>query len=165
MLRDATPTRDISAADYRALAEIRYQIRRFLRFSENAARSAHLEPQQYQLLLMLRGLPDGVPATIGVLAERLQVRHHSAVGLVDRLEERGLVRRTQDRRDRRQVLVELTPRGEEVLHELSLSQRTELQQLGHQLLHSLATLIREPSGSESPAPPPAAAETRTPKNK
>ena len=68
-------------ANYKAMAELRYQIRRFLRFSENAARQAGIEPQQHQLLLAVRGLPDALKPTIGVLAERMQLQHHSTVEL------------------------------------------------------------------------------------
>src|SRR2546427_13270702 len=102
-------TRGVTLAEYRALAEFRHALRRFLAFSAEAARTAGVEPQQHQLLLALRGLTDGVPATIGALAERLGVRHHSAVELVDRMEARGLVRRTRGGGDRRQVLVRLAP--------------------------------------------------------
>ena len=73
--------------NYKAMAELRYQIRRFLRFSENAARQVGIEPQQHQLLLAVRGLPDDVKPTIGVLAERMQLQHHSTVELIDRLVE------------------------------------------------------------------------------
>ena len=82
---------DISMAEYQALAEFRYQIRRFLRFSEQAARATGLVPQQYQLLLALKGLPNGRKATISELAERLQIKHHSTVELIDRLVKRELV--------------------------------------------------------------------------
>ena len=77
--------------DFRAMAELRYQIRRFMRFSENAAQQAGMEPQQHQLLLALKGLPRGMKPTINALAERLQLQHHSTVGLVDRLVERGFL--------------------------------------------------------------------------
>ena len=111
---------------YRALAEFRYQIRRFLRFSEQAARAAGLEPQHHQLLLAVKGLPRHGHATVGELAERLQVQHHSAVELIDRLVERKLVRRRRATVDRRRVFVELTPRGETVLRELSPHHLAEL---------------------------------------
>ncbi len=88
--------------DYWTLAQLRYYIRRFLRTREMAAQKAGVAPQQYLLLLQLKGLAD-TPATIGTLAERLQLRHHSTVGLVDRLVERGMVARTRDPRDRRGV--------------------------------------------------------------
>src|SRR5262252_3263175 len=100
--------------DYWTLAQLRYYIRRFLRTREIAAQQAGVAPQQYLLLLQLKGLA-GTPATIGTLAERLQLRHHSTVGLVDRLVRRGMVARTRDPRDRRGVLVELRPEGPELL--------------------------------------------------
>src|SRR5258708_35343582 len=86
-------TADLSIADYQVLAEIRHQIRRFLHFSEQAAREAGLVPQQHQLLLALKGLPAGKKATISELAERLQLRHHSVVELMYRLVERGPIAR------------------------------------------------------------------------
>src|SRR5881409_2559150 len=89
------------SADYQALAEFRYQIRRFLRFSEQMARAAGIEPQQHQLLLAVKGLPEGRRAIIGELADRLQLQHHSVVELVDRLEERGFVQRNRDEGDQR----------------------------------------------------------------
>jgi len=79
---------EVTIDDYRGLGEFRYQIRRFLRFSEQVAREAGIEPQQHQLLLAIKGLPEGVVASISILAERLQIQHHSAVELVDRLVER-----------------------------------------------------------------------------
>ncbi len=102
---------EIPITDYQALAEFRYQIRRFLRFSEQMARAAGIEPQQHQLLLAVKGLPEGRRAIIGELAERLQLQHHSVVELVDRLEERGFVQRNRDEGDQRRVLVRLTPAG------------------------------------------------------
>src|SRR5690349_15654907 len=99
--------------DFKAMAELRYQIRRFLRFSENAARQAGVEPQQHQLLLAIKGLPDELKPTIGVLAERMQLQHHSTVELIDRLCDRGFLCRLRAADDRRQVLVKLTHAGEE----------------------------------------------------
>lgn len=131
------PRRRVSAADYQALAEFRYQIRRFLHFSDHAARAAGLEPQHHQLLLAVKGLPPGRAPTIRELAERLQVQHHSAVELIDRLVERKLVRRRRGVADRRQVFVELTARGEAILRELSLHHLAELRAVG-------ATLGRTP---------------------
>ncbi len=108
-------TADLSIADYQALAEIRYQIRRFLHFSEQAAREAGLVPQQHQLLLVLKGLPAGRKATISEVAERLQLQHHSTVELIDRLVERGLIKRLRDETDQRRVIIQLTPQAEQVL--------------------------------------------------
>ncbi|HEX7121432.1 MAG TPA: MarR family transcriptional regulator, partial [Gemmatimonadaceae bacterium] len=106
--------------NYRALADFRYEIRRFLRRSEDAARREGLEPQHHQLLLALKGMPSDAEPTISTLAERLQINHNSAVGLVDRLERRGLVSRRRDETDQRRVLIDLTPSGEAILHRLSL---------------------------------------------
>jgi DNA-binding MarR family transcriptional regulator len=127
--------------DYQALAEFRYQIRCFLRFSEQAARAASLEPQQHQVLLSIKGLPVGKKATIGALAERMQLEHHSTVELVDRLEEKGLVRRLRDDADRRQVLLEITASGEEILRELSVHHLDELGSVGPTLVRVLNTLV------------------------
>lgn len=138
----AAPAEAVWLSDYRALAEFRYQIRCFLRFSEHAAREGGLEPQQHQLLLALRGLPEGREPTIGALAERLQIHHHSAVELLDRLEERGLVRRTRGEDDRRQVFIHLTTGGEKILRELSLHHRTELRSIAPALHRALNALMR-----------------------
>jgi DNA-binding MarR family transcriptional regulator len=134
-------TADLSIADYQALAEIRYQIRRFLHFSEQAAREAGLVPQQHQLLLALKGLPAGRKATISELAERLQLRHHSVVELIDRLVERGLIKRLRDETDQRRVIIHLTPQGEQVLRRLSLLHRHELQLAGPAFVHALGALL------------------------
>ena len=133
----------ISDPEYQALAEFRYRIRRFLHVSERLARSADLEPQQHQLLLAIKGLPEGHSATIGELAERLQLQHHSAAELVDRAEERGLVRRERGDVDRRQVFVQLTREGAERLRQMSLHHRDELRLEGPDLVRALNTLMRE----------------------
>ena len=133
--------RKVKMPDYRALAELRYRVRRFLRFSEEAARKAGLEPQQHQMLLAIKGLPKKKNATVGVLAERLQIHHHSAVELVDRLVERGLARRFRGRTDRRQVFVRLRPTGEKILRELSLYHLAELRLVGPDLVKVLQQLI------------------------
>jgi len=134
----------VTRAEYRALADFRYELRRFLRFSEQAARAAGLEPQQHQLLLAVCGLPRRVPATIGRLAERLQLRHHSTVERVDRMEARGLVRRARQGPDRRRVAVRLTPRGERLLPRLSLAHRTELDAVAPRLVRALRGLAAGP---------------------
>ena len=127
--------------DFQAMAELRYQIRRFLRFSENAARQAGIEPQQHQLLLAVRGLPVDLKPTIGVLAERMQLQHHSAVELIDRLVERGFLCRLRATDDRRQVFVKLTHDGEEFLEKLSLHHLQELQSAGPKFVRILQGLI------------------------
>jgi DNA-binding MarR family transcriptional regulator len=112
--------------DYQTMAELRYQIRRFLRFSEQVARSAGIEPQQYQSLLAVKGLPESKKPTVGEPAERLQIQHNSMVELVNRLVEHALVERQRDESDQRLVIVTLTARGEQVLQQLALYHRTEL---------------------------------------
>jgi DNA-binding MarR family transcriptional regulator len=127
--------------NFKAMAELRYQIRKFLRFSENAARQAGIEPQQHQLLLAIRGLPDGASPTIGVLAERMQLQHHSTVELVDRLVDRNFLCRLRSTNDRRQVLVKLTHDGEEFLKKLSLHHLEELQSAGPTFVKVLNSLL------------------------
>ena len=133
---------EMSLADYRALAEFRYQLRRFLHFSEEVTREMGLEPQQYQLLLALKGLPEGRTATVGDVAERLQLRHHSTVELIDRLGERGLIERSRDKSDQRRVLITLTSDGEAVLKRLAVLNRTELQSTGPALVRALNEVIK-----------------------
>jgi DNA-binding MarR family transcriptional regulator len=135
-------TSTMTAAEFRALAEFRYQIRIFLNGSEEAARNANLEPQQYLLMLALRGLPAGLEPSIRELAERLQLRHHSVVELVDRLERRQLLRRERSRDDRRQVILHLTPRGEKLLTRLAKQRIAELRTAAPALVRSLTAVIR-----------------------
>jgi DNA-binding MarR family transcriptional regulator len=116
-------------------------MRRFLHFSEQAAREAGLVPQHHQLLLALKGLPAGRKATISKLAERLHMQHHSTVELVDRLVKRGLIVRQRDDVDRRQVIIQLTPQGEQVLQKLSLLHRHELQLSGPAFIRALQALV------------------------
>ena len=130
---------DIS--DYRALAEFRYQVRRFLRFSEDAARSRGVEPQQYLLLLAIKGLPEGTRARVGELAERLQLQHHSTVELVDRLEKQGMVLRKRSPSDRREVLISMTVKGEKLLRELAIEHKHQLQEEGPELLRTLRKVL------------------------
>jgi DNA-binding MarR family transcriptional regulator len=134
--------------DFKALAEWRYQIRRFLRFSKNAARQAGIEPQQHQLLLAVRGVPDGLAPTIRSLAERMQLQHHSTVELIDRLVERGFLFRLRASDDRRKVLVKLTRDGEELLQELSLHHLHELQSAASAFVKILQSLISESSSRD-----------------
>ncbi len=137
----------LSQENFKAMAELRYQIRCFLRFSENAAREAGIEPQQHQLLLAVRGLPNNVKPTIGVLAERMQLQHHSTVELVDRLVDRGYLCRLRATDDRRQVLVKLTHDGEEFLKGLSLHHLQELQSTGPRFVRILQSLIENTDNS------------------
>jgi len=128
--------------DYETLADFRYHIRRFLRNREESARAVGIEPQQYVLLLQAKALAGRRSVTIGALAERLQTRHHATVQLVDRLVERGMVRRRRADADRRGVVIEITRRGEAVLRRLALYSLTELRTDGLALATILTRLIR-----------------------
>ncbi len=140
------PRRRVGAADYRALAEFRHQIRRFLAFSAAAARREGVDPQQHQALLAITGLPRGTAPTIGAIAQRLQLRHHTTVELVDRLAAHGLIRRSRSTVDRRRVEVALTRRGEALLRRLSLHHLAELRTLAPALARTLAELTNGASG-------------------
>jgi DNA-binding MarR family transcriptional regulator len=131
----------ITYAEYQALAELRHRIRRFLQEGDEAARRAGLEPQQYLLLLAVRGLPNGKEATIRTLAERLSLRHHSTVELLDRMEAHGYVKRTRNREDRRQVLVSLQPRGEKLLESVVRQRIIELRSNGRELVDAISALL------------------------
>jgi DNA-binding MarR family transcriptional regulator len=135
----------ISSAEFRAMAELRYRIRLFLKEGDAAARAAGLEPQQYLLLLAIRGLPPEMPGKIQTLADRLALKHHSAVELVDRLEQRGYVRRTRSREDRRQVLVSLLPRGEKILERVVQKRISELRASGRELVRAINALLDDRS--------------------
>jgi len=127
--------------DYEALADFRYEVRRFLHFAEEAARAAGIEPQQYQTLLAIRGLPKWARATIGALAERMQIRHHSAVELSGRLERAGWIKRSRSDTDRREVLLQLTRRGEKLLERLSRLHRQELRTTAPKLIEALRSVV------------------------
>ena len=133
--------KQLTLPDYQALAELRYQIRRFLHFSEQIARDAGLEPRQHQLMLAVKGLPKGVRPRIAELAERLQIQHHSTVELINRLAAGGYVRRHRGGDDQREVLLALTPKGEKVLRELSLHHKEELRTQGPELITALRRAI------------------------
>ena len=133
----------ITAGEYRALAELRHRIRHFLREGDAVAQAAGLEPQQYLLLLTIRGLPEGEEATIRVLAERMALKHHSTVELIDRLEAHGYVRRTREREDRRRVLISLLPRGERMLEHVARHRITELRSNGQELVRAIGHLLEK----------------------
>jgi DNA-binding MarR family transcriptional regulator len=139
-------SRATSTAEYQALAQFRFLIRRYLNNSEKAARSVGLEPQQYMGMLALRGLPSDEEPTIRSLAERLQIQHHSAVELVDRMEKRGLFRRERSTKDRRQVHVFVTPRGEKLLSRLVRHRIAELRVSAPDLTHALQAVLAAASG-------------------
>jgi len=139
------PRRQLSAApltpaNFRALATYRYALRRFLHFSTEAARAAGLTQQQYQVLLAIKAAPRNKFLTIGEVAEQMQLRHHSAVGLVDRLVHRGWLRRVADTADGRRVQVRLTVSGEKVLIKLAAAHRDELRRLSPEFIRSLQSL-------------------------
>ncbi|HEX4749228.1 MAG TPA: MarR family transcriptional regulator [Bryobacteraceae bacterium] len=131
---------------HRQLAEFRYRIRRFLHFSEEASRALGLEPQQHQLLLAIKGLPEGERPTIRTLSTRMCLRHHSAVELINRLAERGAVVRRHSEEDRREVLIELTPDGERILRDLSALHWEELQVAGPALLEAIRDILQVGGG-------------------
>ena|SRR2546430_7579233 len=135
--------RKISTAEFRSLAELRYRLRLFLREGDAAARVAGLEPQQYLMLLAIRGLSPDMPAKIQTLADRLALKHHSAVELVDRMEKRGYVKRARSREDRRQVLVSLSPRGQKVLEQVVQQRIGELRAHGRELVSAISALLHD----------------------
>jgi len=134
------PKTTLTQADYVALASYRYALRRFLHFSTERARSAGISQQQYQVLLAIKALPAGEPPSVGDLAEVMQIRHHSAVGLLDRLKRRGLIKRLADAEDGRRVRVRLSASGERLLNQLAAVHRDELRRLGPELVKALQAL-------------------------
>lgn len=132
----------LALSDYQALAEFRFQIRKFLHFSEKAVQAAGLERGQYQLMLAIKGIPEGVRPRIRELANRMQIQHHSAVELVNRLEAGAFVRRERAQDDRREVLLALTPKGEKVLAELALHHHEELQSAAPDLVSALRKVMK-----------------------
>ncbi len=133
-------SRKLTKSQYEALAAFRYSLRQFLHFSEEAAHDAGLTPQQHQALLAIKGFPGRDRVTVGELAERLQVAHHSAVGLVDRLAAEYWVVRENSETDRRQVFIALAKRGEQVLETLSATHREQLRRMGPELRAMLERL-------------------------
>jgi len=116
----------LSKSDFETLADFRYQIRKFVRFSEQVARQHGIKPLQYLLLLQIKGYPGRDWATIGELAERLQAQHHGVVALVSRCEKQGFVKRRRSSEDRRRIEIHLLRKGERVLNELARLHRAEL---------------------------------------
>ena len=123
----------LTKADYELLAAFRYALRKFVGFSENAAIANGVSPQQYQTLLAIEGFPGRNWVTIGELAEQMRIAHHSAVGMVDRMEGLGLLKRTSSEQDRRRVQVSLTRKGHYILEKLYRIHRAELRSVGPQL--------------------------------
>ena len=116
-------------ADYQALADFRFALREFLEFSGSAAKGIGLTPQQHQAMLSIIGAPEGEPTTIGFLAKRMLLKHHSTVELVDRLVELDLLARHPDAADRRKVLLSLTAKGRRLLTKLSATHIEELRRI------------------------------------
>jgi DNA-binding MarR family transcriptional regulator len=140
---------DVTPAEYGALAELRYRIRHFLREGDAKARAVGLEPQQYLLLLAIRGLPEGKEATIQPLGERLVLKHHSAVELIDRLEAHGYVRGTRNRGDRRRVFVSLLPHGDRLLEQVARNLIGELRTSGQTLVSAIEALLERGQGDDN----------------
>lgn len=134
----------LSTAEYVALAEFRYQLRRYLRHMEEHARSSGNHPQQYQLLLAIKGLPSPRVPSVTILAERMQMNHNSMVELADRCEKRGLIKRVRESdSDRRQVTLAVTTEGEKVLRQQASASREELRNIGPILVAALQRLLRQ----------------------
>jgi DNA-binding MarR family transcriptional regulator len=144
----------VALSDYRVLAALRFEIRKFLAFSEKAAREAGVEPQQHQLMLAVKGLPAGQRPTIRALADRLCVEHHTTVALVDKLEARGFVTRVRGRDDRREVFVHLTAPGAALLRRLSALHRAQLISVGPDMVLALQAILesRKPARRASVKP-------------
>jgi len=133
----------LAKSHYELLAALRHALRRFQRFSRDAATGAGLTPQQHQAMLAIKGFPGRDYVSIGELAGRMQLKHHSAVGLVNRLEKRQLVRRTPSPEDRRRLEVRLTVAGEKLIGRLSTAHLRELRQLRPELQQLLASMPAE----------------------
>lgn len=134
-------TRLAAPIDYRALAEFRHQLRRYSTFTEHVARAAGVEPQHHQLLIALKGLPSEQRPVVGALAERLQLKHHTVVGLLDRMVSQGWIRRRKSVVDRREIIVELTASGERLLSRLGESHHAELESVGPALVRVLDGIV------------------------
>lgn len=136
------PKSRLSNTQYETLASFRYALRQFIHFSDEAAQTAGITPQQHQALLAIKGFPGRDKVTVGELAERLQLRHHSTVGLINRLVAEKLVIREASAEDRRRVLIQLTPNGEKILEKLTSVHRTQLNRIGPEIRQLLGRLQR-----------------------
>jgi DNA-binding MarR family transcriptional regulator len=134
------PSAPLTKAEYETLAGFRYMLRQFLRFSEESAESLGVTPQHHQALLAIKGFPGRERITIGELAERLQIKPHSALGLANRLISHGLIKRESSEEDRRQVYIEVTPGGADVLEKLSAAHKDELRRIAPRLREFMKNL-------------------------
>jgi DNA-binding MarR family transcriptional regulator len=141
--------RVLSRTEFQRLAEFRFQLRRFLHFSNAAAEAAGLRPQQYQLLQCVYGMPDELPPTIAHVAARMLLKHNSAVELVDRTTEQGWLRRSSDPTDHRCILLRLTPKGERALASLAAHHLVELEQAGPELIRALRRVLAMQTATSS----------------
>ena len=146
MPKNDSKVREFSDAEYEVLAEFRHQIAIFLRRRTMAAKSAGLEPKQYQLMLAVKGFGASKPPTIGELATQLQLYHHSTVELVDHLEKRGFIYRERNERHRSFVFVRIAPKGESILRKIVASRKVDLKKAGPVLVEALNTLIKNKGG-------------------
>jgi DNA-binding MarR family transcriptional regulator len=141
--------RPLTEPEYLALGEFRYQLRRFLRNMEEATRLLGANPQQYQLVLAIKGLPRNLEPTISNLAERMQLNHNSMVELADRCEENNLLRRVRSASDRRQVTLSILPEGEALLRKLGVTARQELRETGPILVEAILGLTGDGRAKET----------------
>jgi DNA-binding MarR family transcriptional regulator len=132
----------LDVAHLRRLAEFRFRLRCFLHVSQSAAEQMGLRHQQYQLLQCVGGMPEGMAPTIANVAARMLLKHNSAVELVDRCVEQGLLRRSSDAADHRRILLRITPLGERILASLAAFHTRELEQSGPELVHALNRILR-----------------------
>lgn len=135
------PGPSLSSEQYRRLAEFRYQMRRFLHFSQEAAAGAGLHTKQYQMLQVIAGMPDGMAPTIAAVASRMCLRHNSAVELVNRTIEANLIRKVADPVDHRRLLLQITPSGQRILASLMEYHMRELEELGPELIRALKRVL------------------------
>jgi DNA-binding MarR family transcriptional regulator len=147
LLKRAEKRFNLATSDYAQLASFRHALRGFLRFSEAAAAQEGLTSQHYQAMLILRGWPDEQPVSINDLAQQLLIKHNSAVGLVDRLADEGLVVRAPSTVDRRKVELRLSSRGRQVLAKLAAMHRDELRRIGPIMKRFFSELAYDPSNS------------------
>jgi DNA-binding MarR family transcriptional regulator len=157
----ARNARPLTGPEYLALGEFRYQLRRFMRHMEEETRKLGANPQQYQLVLAVKGLPQDIVPTISRMAERMQLNHNSMVELVDRCEEHNLLRRTRLGADRRRVTLSIAPAGETLLGKLGVAARQELSEMGPALMDAILRLTNEDRPAKDARLKTKAAKSRT----